>query len=91
MAIGINNGTEVSAGSIEITEKTNGRKALAWILGGVVAGAIIGGIAWSFGADQLDACALQDCMRGVINVTGVDMPFSGDEFPALIETFGQGH
>lgn len=72
------------------TQPISNRSKLAWILGGVAAGAVLGGIVWAIGADRLDACAVENCLSGAVKLVSPNSPFTGENLPELIQSFGLG-
>ena len=65
-------------GATEAVPGYSSRNVLKWLLGGAIAGLVIGGVVIAIGADQLDACAVKDCLSSAIDFGIFDGPFSGD-------------
>jgi len=58
---------------------------------GILAGIGLGVLAWAIGDNRLDACATVNCLADSVNIHGINSPFSGEDLPVLIRSFGLGN
>lgn len=58
---------------------------------GILAGIGLGALAWALGDKGLDSCAAANCLADGVNISGIKLPFSGDELPVIIRSFGLGN